>query len=96
MPAHKASRNFTILFNTLTHLQRKQFMNLHSAYHLTQTQIEQFRQDGYIKLKDVLDAETLAHYGSEITRLTIELNTQHLPLQGRSTYDKALLQVMNL
>ena len=96
MPAHKASRNFTILFNTLTHLQRKQFMNLHSAYHLTQTQIEQFRQDGYIKLKDVLDAETLAHYGSEITRLTIELNTQHLPLEERSTYDKAFLQVMNL
>ena len=96
MPAHKASGNFTILFNTLTHLQRKQFMNLHSAYHLTQTQIEQFRQDGYIKLKDVLDAETLAHYGSEITRLTIELNTQHLPLEERSTYDQAFLQVMNL
>lgn len=71
-------------------------MNLHSAYHLTQTQIEQFREDGYIKLKDVLDAETLAHYGAEITRLTIELNTQHLPLEERSTYDKAFLQVMNL
>lgn len=64
-------------------------MNLNSAYRLTQSQIEQFRQDGFIKLKDVLDAETLAHYGKEITRLTVELNTQHLPLSERSTYDKA-------
>jgi ectoine hydroxylase-related dioxygenase (phytanoyl-CoA dioxygenase family) len=71
-------------------------MNLNSAYRLTQSQIEQFRQDGFIKLKDVLDAETLAHYGKEITRLTVELNTQHLPLSERSTYDKAFLQVMNL
>ena len=71
-------------------------MNLNSAYRLTQSQIEQFRQDGFIKLKDVLDAKTLAHYGKEITRLTVELNTQHLPLSERSTYDKAFLQVMNL
>jgi ectoine hydroxylase-related dioxygenase (phytanoyl-CoA dioxygenase family) len=71
-------------------------MNLNSAYHLTQAQIDQFRHDGYIKLKDVLDAQTLAYYGSEITRLTIELNTQHKPLAERSTYDKAFLQVMNL
>ena len=71
-------------------------MNLNSAYHLTQAQIDQFRHDGYIKLKDVLDAQTLAYYGSEITRLTIELNTQHKPLAERSTYDKAFLQEMNL
>jgi ectoine hydroxylase-related dioxygenase (phytanoyl-CoA dioxygenase family) len=71
-------------------------MNLNTDYHITPKQIEQFRQDGFIKLKDVLDAETLAYYGEEITRLTIELNTQHLPIAERSTYDKAFLQVMNL
>jgi ectoine hydroxylase-related dioxygenase (phytanoyl-CoA dioxygenase family) len=71
-------------------------MNLNNAYPLTRGQIEQFRRDGFIKLKHVLDAETLAHYGQEITRQTIELNTQHLPLNERSTYDKAFLQVMNL
>ena len=71
-------------------------MNLNTHYPLTSAQIEQFRRDGFIKLKDVLDAETLAHYGQEITRLTIELNTQHVPLEQRSTYDKAFLQVMNL
>lgn len=71
-------------------------MNLNAPYPLTPAQIAQFRRDGFIKLKDVLDAETLAHYGQDITRLTIELNTQHLPLTERSTYDKAFLQVMNL
>ena len=71
-------------------------MNLNSHYQLSQQQIDQFRQDGFIKLKDVLDAETLTYYGEEITRLTIELNTQHLPIAERSTYDKAFLQVMNL
>ena len=71
-------------------------MNLNTHYPITATHIEQFRRDGFIKLKDVLDAETLTHYGQEITRLTIELNTQHVPLEQRSTYDKAFLQVMNL
>lgn len=71
-------------------------MNLNTHYPLTSAQIEQFRRDGFIKLKDVLDAETLSHYGQEITRLTIELNTQYVPLEQRSTYDKAFLQLMNL
>ena len=71
-------------------------MKLNNHYPLTPTQIEQFKSDGFIKLKEVLDEETLFHYGQEITRLTIELNTQHVPLEQRSTYDKAFLQVMNL
>lgn len=71
-------------------------IDLHSPYALSAAQIAQFRRDGFIKLKDVLSAETLAHYGAEVTRLTIELNTQQMPLEERSTYDKAFLQVMNL
>jgi ectoine hydroxylase-related dioxygenase (phytanoyl-CoA dioxygenase family) len=71
-------------------------IDLDSAYALAPAQIEAFRQQGCIKLKQVLSPATLAHYGREITRLTIELNTQHLPLAERSTYDRAFLQVMNL
>jgi ectoine hydroxylase-related dioxygenase (phytanoyl-CoA dioxygenase family) len=70
--------------------------DLDSPYTLAPAQIEAFRQNGYIKLKQVLSPETLAQFGREITRLTIELNTQHLPLAQRSTYDRAFLQVMNL
>jgi hypothetical protein len=71
-------------------------IDIDTPYALTPGQIAQFERDGFIKLKDVLSPATLKHYGEEITRLTIELNTQHLPLGARSTYDKAFLQVMNL
>jgi ectoine hydroxylase-related dioxygenase (phytanoyl-CoA dioxygenase family) len=70
--------------------------DLDSPYPLTPEQIARFRRDGFIKLKDVLSAATLAHYGREITRLTIDLNTEQRPLAERSTYDRAFLQVMNL
>jgi ectoine hydroxylase-related dioxygenase (phytanoyl-CoA dioxygenase family) len=70
--------------------------DLDSPYPLAADQIERFRRDGFIKLKDVFGAATLAHYGREITRLTIDLNTEQRPLAERSTYDRAFLQVMNL
>jgi len=71
-------------------------MDLDSPYTLAPEQIAAFRRDGFIKLKQVLSPEALAHYGAEITRLTIALNTQRQPLAERSTYDRAFLQVMNL
>ena len=70
--------------------------HLDAPYPLTGNQIAQFRRDGFIKLKDVFDAQTLRHYGQEITWLTRALNTQTKPLEDRSTYDRAFLQVMNL
>ncbi len=75
---------------------RSNMIDLDSAYALSDEHIAQFRRDGFIKLKNVLSSETLAHYGREITRLTMDLNTQHRPLEQRSTYDRAFLQVMNL
>jgi len=71
-------------------------IDITTPYRLDPTQIERFARDGFIKLKHVLSAATLAHYGAEITRLTLALNTQGRPLQERSTYDRAFLQVMNL
>lgn len=71
-------------------------IDIDSPYPLTREQIASFRERGYIKLRDVLSHDTLAYYGREITRLTIALNTQDKPLEERSTYDKAFLQVMNL
>ena len=71
-------------------------IDIDSAYALDADQVARFRRDGFIKLKQVFNADTLAHYGREITRLTIELNTQAQPMDERSTYDKAFLQVMNL
>lgn len=70
--------------------------SLDNPYALSAEQIARFDRDGFIKLKDVFDADTLTHYGREITRLTIALNTERRPLEERNTYDRAFLQVMNL
>ncbi len=67
-----------------------------TAYPLSDAQIDFYRKNQYIKLKDVLSAEELDHYGREITRLVIERNTMRLPMEKRDTYAKAFLQVMNL
>ena len=71
-------------------------IDINRPYEVTEEQIAQFRRDGFIRLKNVFNEEELRHHGAEITRLTIALNTQALPLEERSTYDKAFLQVMNL
>jgi ectoine hydroxylase-related dioxygenase (phytanoyl-CoA dioxygenase family) len=71
-------------------------MDIHRPYALNAEHMAAFERDGFIKLKQVLSPETLAHCGAEITRLTIALNTQSKPLEERSTYDRAFLQVMNL
>lgn len=71
-------------------------IDLDRPYPLSDAQVAQFGRDGFIRLKNVFDADELRHYGEDITRLTIALNTQTTPLEQRSTYDRAFLQVMNL
>lgn len=71
-------------------------IDIDAHYPLSDAQIAFFRKNGFIKLSQVLSPELLEHYGREISRLTLELNTQTLPLEQRNTYDKAFLQVMNM
>jgi hypothetical protein len=66
---------------------------LDTPYELAEDAVERFRRDGFVHLHGVLSAETLARYGGEITIKVVELNTMHLPLEERSTYGKAFLQV---
>ena len=70
--------------------------DLDTPYEISTEHIARFRRDGFIKLKNVLSSETLTRFGRQITRLTVALNTEQRPLEERSTYDKAFLQVMNL
>jgi ectoine hydroxylase-related dioxygenase (phytanoyl-CoA dioxygenase family) len=71
--------------------------DIDSPYTLTRDQITRFREDGFIKLKDVLSAEALAYFGEAITRLTLQLNpNKDKPLEARDTYGKAFIQVGNL
>ena len=70
--------------------------DIDSPYPLTAAQIAQFRRDGFIKLKNVLSPEALDYYGKIITPEVFRLNTMHLPLEKRDTYNKAFLQVGNI
>lgn len=63
---------------------------------LKDEQIAFFRENGYIKLKNVLSPDVIAHYGREISRKVKELNTLDLPMDKRTTYQKAFLQIMNI
>ena len=71
-------------------------LDLDSHYPLSADQVERFRRDGYIKLKQVLSPEVLAHYGAIITTEVHRLNTMHIPIEQRDTYNKAFLQVGNI
>lgn len=52
--------------------------------------------NGFVRLRNVVSRQTLLRYEPEITRKVIELNTMHLPMAERDTYNKAFLQVENL
>ena len=71
-------------------------LDIDSEYQLSDVQIAQFQKDGYIKLKNVLSADVLDYYGREITRQVLLLSKDARPLEERSTYGKAFLQIMNL
>ncbi len=77
-------------------MQTLEHSTLDAPYQLTDEQIAFFRDQGYVKLKQVLSPEVLDHYGKRITEKVIELNTQRLPMEKRDTYSKAFLQVVNI
>ncbi|MFI0938536.1 phytanoyl-CoA dioxygenase family protein [Streptomyces sp. NPDC021020] len=63
---------------------------------LPATATADFHRDGFVHLRGVLSAETIAAYEPVITSEVIRLNTQDLPLAERDTYGRAFLQVSNL
>lgn len=71
-------------------------LDIDTPYTLKDEQIAFFRENGYIKLKNVLSPEVIEHYGREISQKVKELNTLDLPMEKRTTYQKAFLQIMNI
>ncbi|WP_031528399.1 phytanoyl-CoA dioxygenase family protein [Dyadobacter crusticola] len=58
--------------------------------------VAHFNTYGYVKLKNVLSESVLAYYGELITELVFKLNKLTKPMEERTTYERAFLQVMNL
>lgn len=69
---------------------------LDAPYDLSPDAITFYRQNGYVKLKQVLSPATLNYYGDIITELVFRLNTLIKPMEERTTYERAFLQIMNL
>jgi len=69
---------------------------LNSEYQLTQTQLDFYRQNAFIKLREVLPDEVIIYFNSVISEKVNELNKTDTPLDKRDTYGKAFLQLFNL
>jgi len=69
---------------------------LDTPFALTPEQRSFYAENGYIKLKDGLTPALLEHYRKVISERVAELSADALPLEQRTTYGKAFLQIMNL
>lgn len=78
-------------------IDKKNLLNfLDEPYTLPADAVQFYREYGYVKLKNVLSPEVLDFYGQLITSEVIRLNTLIKPMEERTTYEKAFLQIMNL
>jgi ectoine hydroxylase-related dioxygenase (phytanoyl-CoA dioxygenase family) len=70
---------------------------LDTPYALDESAIRRFREDGFIRLPHVLSADVIAEYAQDINHQVDEYNRlKDIPLEERSLYDQAFIQVMNL
>jgi ectoine hydroxylase-related dioxygenase (phytanoyl-CoA dioxygenase family) len=70
---------------------------LDAVYPLDYDSIRRFREDGFIHLRNVLSPELLAEYVPHINeRVDANNRLKDVPLEQRSLYDKAFVQVGNL
>ena len=69
---------------------------LAKPFQLSPDQIEFYQQNRYIKLKQVFDEETILFFNDAIGKRVASMNNQSTPLEERSTYGKAFLQLFNL
>ncbi|WP_247232782.1 phytanoyl-CoA dioxygenase family protein [Telluribacter sp. SYSU D00476] len=69
---------------------------LDTPYELPPDAVAFYREYGYVKLKNVLSAEVIECYGTLISDLVFRLNTLTKPMEERTTYERAFLQIMNL
>ena len=69
---------------------------LNQPYPLTEDQITFYEQNRFIKLKQVFDQDTIDYFNGIISDVVKQLNKVETPLEERSTYGKAFLQLFNL
>jgi ectoine hydroxylase-related dioxygenase (phytanoyl-CoA dioxygenase family) len=65
-------------------------------YQLTADQIEFYQKNRFIKLRQVFDEVTISYFNEAIGKRVDIMNKENTPLEQRSTYGKAFLQLFNL
>ena len=69
---------------------------LATPYALSAEQIDFYQKNRFIKLKQVFDEATIAFFNEAIGNRVALMNKENTPLEQRSTYGKAFLQLFNL
>jgi ectoine hydroxylase-related dioxygenase (phytanoyl-CoA dioxygenase family) len=69
---------------------------IHEPFALEARQVEFYRKNGFIKIPNVFDGNTIGAMEALITAEVLRLNKEQRPLEERDTYGKAFLQVMNI
>ena len=69
---------------------------MNESYLLSDKDISFYRNNGFIKLKNVFNKEEIDFLNVEITKEVNALNKQVLSMDQRDTYGKAFLQIMNI
>ena len=69
---------------------------LDTPYSLNQDQIDFYQKNRFIKLKEVLNQETVAYFNQVISDQVNVMNQEQTALEDRTTYGKAFLQIFNL
>lgn len=70
--------------------------HLDTPYLLNQDQIDFYQKNRFIKLKEVLNPETIAFFNQVISDQVNVMNQEQTALEDRTTYGKAFLQLFNL
>jgi ectoine hydroxylase-related dioxygenase (phytanoyl-CoA dioxygenase family) len=74
----------------------KLLKELDAPFALSPEHLSFYVENGYLKLKHVFSPSLLEHYRRIISERVAELSTDAVPLEQRTTYGKAFLQIMNL
>ena len=71
---------------------------LDKHYRINEEQVQQFQHDGHILLRDVLHADVIAEFGPKLEAAVARRAAEKsaIPMDERSVYDQAFLQVTNL
>jgi len=70
--------------------------SLSSEYALTREQIQSFRRDGHVLLREVCSPAEIAFYRTAIIETSRRIHPERRPFEERDTFGKAFVQTQNL